>query len=110
MKTIAIDFDGVIHEYRYGYGRDDGPMPGMEESIKKILGQGHKIIVHSARPEAEILAWAAMLMVRVLVREGIAGIEWQPGITYHPKPMAHFYVDDRALRFTNWRDIEKYLL
>jgi len=52
--TIAIDFDGVIHQYSKGFqGLDnayDPPMPGVIPSLQKLKDAGYRLIIVSSRP------------------------------------------------------------
>lgn len=107
MKTIAVDFDGVIHRYRFGYGKFDEPMEGAAESLAKILDQGWSIVIHSACPEGEIKKWCFLNNFWILMgKDGT----WNKNVSYWAKPPAKFYIDDRAIRFISWKDIEKYVL
>lgn len=113
MKTIAVDFDGVIHRYKYGYDVFDIPMDNAKESLEKILNQGWSIIIHSARPEESIKEWCLKNNFWVLL-DPYTGSKypgvWRKGVSYWAKPQAKFYIDDRAIRFVSWADVEKYVL
>ena len=97
-KTIAIDFDGVIHQYSRGWCDGscyDRPMEGSIEALKK-LKRRYKIIIFTARDDLEAVeCWFEDHM------------GWAPEIT-NKKPKAFVYIDDRAIRFTNWKDILNY--
>lgn len=106
-KNVAVDFDGVIHRYRFGYKKVDEPMTDAKESLEKILSQGWEVIIHTARDENFVKIWCINNKFDCLL--GPDG-EWKKGVTYAEKPKAKFYIDDRALRFISWKDVEKYLL
>lgn len=98
-KVVAIDLDGVIHNYK------NPPLPGKvmsepfadaEEKIDDLIQRGFKIVIHT---------------VKATTPEGKqAVIDWLDYYTidYHEvtavKPNALYYVDDRAIRHTSWSD------
>ncbi len=114
-KTISIDFDGVIHDDNLGW--HDGtiygePIEGSLEAIK-ILAKDYKLVLFTAKAKPD----------RPLVH-GKTGIEliWEWLEKYNineyfseitcEKPRCLFYIDDKAIRFVNWKnalsDIENY--
>ena len=105
-NTIAIDFDGVLHDDNLGfhdgtiYGRK---FDGVDEALKSICDMGYKIIIFTAKAKAD----------RPLVNNK-TGIElvWE-WLELHnlgkyiisvtaEKPRALLYIDDKAIRHTNW--------
>jgi len=96
---IAIDFDGVICE-RTGIPTKKGlgkPMKGALDAIKLFKKLGHKVWVFTSNPEPQ--------MVRMwLDKHNFPKIDVR-----NTKDPAHIYIDDRAVRFTNWQDIRKYI-
>lgn len=114
-RTISIDFDGVIHNDKLGW--HDGtiygePIPGSLESVR-MLSEKYNLVLFTAKAKPD----------RPLV-DGKTGIEliWEwlekhgikdcfAEITAE-KPRCLFYIDDRAIRFTDWEnalnDIEKF--
>lgn len=94
LKTICLDFDGVIHQHRSGWQGPgiiaDGVVPGIAEAIEK-LREDFEVKVYSSRCRWE---------------EGRAAIEvklaeWNivvDGVSEF-KPAALVYVDDRGVRF-----------
>jgi hypothetical protein len=85
---VAVDFDGVIHEYNgwKGYDYFDEPLLGAKEFLQELDDRGYEVIIHTARNIALVDVWLRkhkMLYSRV---------------TNH-KPPAIAYVDDRAVRF-----------
>jgi 5'(3')-deoxyribonucleotidase len=97
-KTIAIDFDGVIHKYSKGWQNGaiyDPPMDGALDAVKK-LATNNRLIIFSTRAKdpkmrLEMLAW--------LNKHGFAS--YFSKVT-HEKAIAHIYIDDRGLRFADW--------
>jgi hypothetical protein len=99
---IAIDFDGVICK-REGIPTEmnweDIPMEGSIDTIVLLLQQGHEVWVFTSNPELDkVRAW-------LFAHDFPMELE----VTNIKKP-AHVYIDDRAIRFTNWQDIRKYFV
>ena len=107
-NNLAIDFDGVIHEF-YGWG--DGtcygnPIEGSIESIKQ-LSKKYNIIIFSSkvRPDRPLVNGKTGLE---LVTEWIDEHDLTQYIDYitHEKPRAKYYIDDKAISFkNNWSEI-----
>lgn len=100
-KTIVLDFDGVIHSYDRGwydgtiYGH---PIPGAKEVLWDLIHEGYDVVIHTSRPNwEEIPKW--------MEDNGLPLLEIIPG-----KPKGILYIDDRAVRFTNWKDVKNYLI
>lgn len=100
-KTYAIDFDGVIHDYKHPKpGMKMGlPMPGAAEALALLHGRGHTVIIHSVRGNERdvIRKWMEYYMIPF---DSITNV----------KPQADFYVDDKAVHFDNWADTLKVIL
>ena len=97
---IAIDFDGVICKRRgiptIREWENFPPMEGALDSIKLLIKQGNEVWVFTSNPmQKNVRKW--------LEDNGFPKME----VTNIKKP-AHIYIDDRAIRFTNWQDIRKY--
>ena len=109
-RTVAIDFDGVIHAHRvpwtYANEINDGPVPGAFEFIERVLEE-FNVVIFSARADSytareAICEWlqAHWPAVKVVARRGecvLVGGSWIH-IT-HEKPHAFMYIDDRGWRF-----------
>jgi len=97
MNTLAIDFDGVIHKYSKGYYDGtiyDEPMEGAIETLK-CLSEEYNLVIFTARPNKEdIKGWLEKY-----------GFDIDIEVTDKKIP-AQVYIDDRGLRFTNWKDIK----
>lgn len=107
QKRLLIDLDGVLHKYSRGY--EDGtlydlPVDGAVDALKKLVNVGYTYVVFTTRmtvtddPEkqrADIDFW--------LFEHGFPKPE---AITGNKMP-ALAYIDDRAVRFTNWDDVRK---
>ena len=105
MRTLVLDFDGVLHSYKSGWlgaaNIPDPPVPGAVEFCREAMGDFDIVIVSSrcsqpGGPEA-ISGW---------LREN----GFPDGITVSKdgtKPAAFVTLDDRALTFTGeWPSIE----
>lgn len=59
-KTIAIDFDGVIHNYSKGWQNGeiyDTEVKHVFESIQDLMGEGYSVFVFSTRKPRQIERW-----------------------------------------------------
>ena len=104
-KTIALDFDGVLHSYKQGwtgYAPEDPPVDGSLDFIHFLQDEGYEVVIFSSRAKN---------------KKGKDGIEkWLsdndfPKISvYHEKPEALLYVDDRGFRFSGvWDDLKEFI-
>jgi ribonucleotide monophosphatase NagD (HAD superfamily) len=111
QKTIAIDFDGVIHRYSRGWHDGtiyDKPMEGAVDAILRLMKRGYRIVIFTCRAETEdgrrdVLKW----LDKHFDWERTVGHFYEPEVT-NVKPKAIAYIDDRGLRFTNWKDMLNY--
>ena len=104
-KTIAIDFDGVIHSFEFGF--HDGtiygtPLPGSLESIKKIA-EKYKIVIYTAKAKKDrplingktgtelVWEWLKKYEIDTLIADVTA-----------EKPRAVCYIYYKAIQFINW--------
>jgi 5'(3')-deoxyribonucleotidase len=109
-KTLAIDFDGVIHKYSSGWtgviGYDE-PVEGAKD-VMKYLMRNYNVVIHTTCLNPVFKNDKALdQMLEWLEKYG-----FKKGIHYtditNNKPPAIAYIDDRAIRFTNWKDIKNY--
>lgn len=102
-RTIAIDFDGVLHAYRLGWHDGtiyDVPNPGARESLFR-LSQTHNLVVYTAREDIQsVEKWCKVHFPKV----GKVGME-----VTNKKPRAVVYIDDRAIRHISWDNTIKQL-
>lgn len=98
QRTIAVDFDGVLHAYSRGFqGLDnayDPPMPGAREALEALRAQGNVLKIMSSRPRVVIEEW--------LERYGMSDLFDE---VRNDKFAATLYIDDRALHFTSWPEL-----
>lgn len=111
---IVIDLDGVICAIKgpnESYA-DVAPVPGAAERLRELRGNGHQIIIQTARNMETCDGNLGMLMKNV----GKVTLDWldRYGMEYDEiyfgKPNGHVYIDDRAVRFQCWSDITEQML
>jgi hydroxymethylpyrimidine pyrophosphatase-like HAD family hydrolase len=98
VKTIAVDFDGVVHSYEKGW--NGGSIYGtLKEDCKEVIdglkAKGFNVVIFTARENLDD------------VREWLIKMDLELEVT-NTKPPAIAYIDDRAIRFTNWKDMANY--
>lgn len=86
-KTIALDFDAVIHQYTgWSNGKLNGPIEGAFAAIRTLQEIGFDVVIFSTRDSEDIRSW-------LLQYDG-------PTIAVtREKPLCTVLVDDRAIRF-----------
>ncbi len=93
--TIMVDLDGVICTEERTFDRPLAePIPGAREALEKLKADGHSIVIYTARGWAEFRVTKAWLDQHGMPYDAI----------HMGKPIAHVWIDDRAIRFTNWHD------
>jgi hypothetical protein len=108
--TIAIDFDGVIHAYSRGWADGniyDQPLPGALEGLRQLM-ERDAVFIFTSRDPQQVADW--------LFEKGEFNITWEPPgettctfwndrdriLVTNRKLPATAYLDDRAVRFTDW--------
>ena len=106
-RTIAIDFDGVIHRYSRGWQDGsiyDEPVEGAREALARLHRQFRVVILTTrVNPDMRDPAPQRAAMRRWLQHHGFREGEHYDAIT-HVKVPALVYIDDRALHFTGWAE------
>lgn len=106
-KNLAIDFDGVIHNFDKGY--HDGtcygdPIEGSLEAIK-YLSQQYTIIIFTAKakPSRPLVngKTGTELVQEWLEKHNVMQYVFE--ITSE-KPRSQIYIDDKGYHFENWSD------
>lgn len=96
-KTVAVDFDGVLHPYTDGWvgstPADEMTNVGAAEFLRELKAQGYRVVVFSCRCDhPEGLIGTRDWLERFDLMQYIDDIT-------HLKPAAIAYVDDRAVTF-----------
>ena len=108
-NTLAIDFDGVIHDRNLGF--HDGtcygePIKGAINAIKLLWARNFTIIIFTckANPDRPLIngKTGTELVWDWLKKHNID--KYIKNVTYN-KPNALFYIDDKAIHFNNWNNI-----
>ena len=107
-KTIAVDFDGVIHKYSKGWldgSIYDEPVEGVHNALSLLKGMGFKVIIFTCRANDWDKADDDMAIAKVV--DWLDQHHFYPGGHYDSitgvKPAAQYYIDDRAIRFIDWK-------
>lgn len=87
-RTVCVDFDGVLNEYR-GYNERDlySPKPFVENFLEK-LNQDYEVIIYTSRVNSRVETW--------LERNNL--MKYISKVTSKKVP-AIAYIDDRAIQF-----------
>lgn len=101
-KTIAFDFDGVIHKYSKGW--QDGSIYDTIDfellNFMKELLKNYNIVIYSTRDPEQITNYLNEL--GIMKFETFNSTFWDKknviGVT-NTKPAAILYIDDRALEY-----------
>lgn len=93
-----MDLDGVLHDHKNPIeGKRMGlPIEGAKEALSLYKRDGHTILIHTAKAQTEAGRCAV--------------IDWLhhyeiPFDDVLGKPNADYYIDDRAIHFTSWKEI-----
>ena len=114
-KVIAVDFDGTCVKFAYPNVGED---IGAAEVLKKLVNNGHKIILLSMRdsgkPFRDAIEWFRKNEIPLF------GINSNPEQNWSSsrKVYANFYVDDQAVGaplindgkdvYIDWKQVESY--
>jgi len=110
-KTIAVDFDGVIHGYSRGWQDGtiyDPPLPGAINALTTLM-KTHAVFIHTTRDAGDVATWLADYGFDTVV--DVEGPKhprrefWNETgalLVTDRKLPAVAYIDDRAVRFANW--------
>ncbi|RMF85890.1 MAG: hypothetical protein D6744_00595 [Planctomycetota bacterium] len=92
-KTIMVDLDGVICSEERVFDRPLAePLPGARDALQKLRDAGNTIIVYTARGWAEYNVTKRWLDDHGMPYDAI----------HMGKPIAHLWIDDRAIGHKNW--------
>jgi hypothetical protein len=119
-RTVAVDFDGVIHRYSKGWHDGtvyDRPVPGAIEALRALL-LDYAVFVHTSRDPQQIVDWLGEYSIPAIREAGpdednpgqpvwVAGVRpfWDDQsriLVTNRKLPAVAYIDDRGIRFESW--------
>jgi hypothetical protein len=106
LKTIAVDLDGVILEYDgtwLGVKHFGQPIEGVKAGLETIRKLGFRIAIYTSRnnPMVKEHHGDALSLTRA-VEDVLRFHEIPYDYISLFKPLAAYYIDDRAIRFYNW--------
>ena len=109
-KTLCIDFDGVIHDNNLGFhdGRCYGkPIEGAIESLNN-LSKKYDITIYTckANPDRPLIDGKTGTELIWDWLEKHNAKQYVKDITVY-KPNAVAYIDDKAIRFENWNQVNQ---
>lgn len=90
VRTVCLDFDGTLtmdEPYMPGIAQA-APRPGVQRAVRRLHEAGYRLVVLTARPPAETIAWLHDQGLLPLIAE-----------VTNTKPPAVAYIDDRAVAF-----------
>ena len=95
INIICVDIDGVLAEENNGKYSIANQIKDAKISIDKLIEKGFKIYLHTGR--------------HILKREETIYWLQKNNINYDHivfnKPVAKYYIDDRAIRFNSWKEV-----
>lgn len=107
-NNIALDFDGVIHKGSKGFYDGtiyDEPVDGVKEALA-LLSKKYNLIIFTckAKPSRPLIngKGGEQLIWEWLKRHDLD--QYISFITYE-KPRALYYIDDKAIKFINWKQV-----
>lgn len=111
VQTVAVDFDGVLHSYERGWanGTIYGDWkPGAVAALTQLM-QRYAVFVHTTRDAKQVARWIEQksgYAFECTTRVPRSGFWNEQGVVLvtDRKLAAIAYIDDRAVRFTNWPD------
>jgi len=108
LLTIAVDFDGTLCEYNFpGIGQQKEEHKQLMDVLIKMRNQGHKLILWTNRGDneqyrslTEAIEWCKEKGLKFdAINENLPNQKKLSG--YSPKIMADYYIDDKALSFSD---------
>jgi len=105
--TIVIDFDGTICDNKYpGVG---APKEGVQKALQKLKDFGYCLIISSCRMNMHLNGnkIEEVEKQKKIIEDFMAehNIPYDM-VSYASKPVAFFYIDDRAITYEdNWDEI-----
>jgi adenylylsulfate kinase len=99
IRTIAIDFDGVIASYDGWHGPDHigAPLKGAFSFLQELIDTHHEVVIFTTRASdpakrSQLIRW---------FKENGFPDNYMPGLALtNVKPLAWLYIEDRCHLFT----------
>ena len=90
MKTVCLDFDGVLNNYNGWKGKEylGEPKQGIKVFLDELNKEFDRIIIFTTRDRLAVAVWLKK-----------HGLSYYNIIIYDKKPLANVYIDDRAIKF-----------
>jgi hypothetical protein len=112
LRTIAVDFDGVIHDDYLGF--HDGscygdPIEGSLENVRS-LALRFRVVVFSAKARSDRPLYNGVTgsdLIWGWLRQH--GFESSVSEVTSEKPRAVLYIDDNGHRFRNWAETASFI-
>jgi len=115
-RTIAIDFDGVIHKYSKGWQDGsiyDDVVEGAWEAIIELLKE-YNVFIFTSRDPQQVFDWyyskkwaENLPTMEVILKKAVFwDKEGKLGVTNRKLP-AIVYIDDRGIKFRDWRSAKE---
>jgi len=107
---IVIDLDGVLCKIKQpgqAYA-DVEPVDGAAERLRQFRLAGHIVVIYTARNMATYDGNLGKIMKNI----GLITLEWlekydiEYDEIYFGKPNGHVYIDDRAVHFRGWENLD----
>lgn len=113
-RTIAVDLDGTIFQYKQWMGLDHfgDPEKKVKDCLMFLRKHGFEILIHTTRLNPAVND-RPLPELRLLVKDALeaAGIPFDGIFSGSGKPIAEFYVDDRAVHYAgNWEETMREIL
>ena len=108
--TIAVDFDGTLCDYDFpNIGKQTEEHKRLLSRLIEMRQEGHKLILYTCRGDlsefpvlTEAIEWCrAQGLEFDAINENVPGFVKKSGPS--PKPVADFYLDDKAINVNDWK-------
>ena len=107
MMTLAVDFDGVIHAYSRGWHDGtiyDPPLPGALDGLRELMSRD-AVFIFTTRDAPQVVGWLWDHGIPAIVDDDPGRTFWNgrgTALVTSRKLAATAYLDDRAVRFSDW--------
>ena len=95
MADISVDFDGTVVFHRYPQIGED--IPGAVETLKKLVLQGHRLILFTMRSKQELVDAVKWFHDREIPLYAVNTNPEQISWTDSPKVHSQLYIDDHGI-------------